>query len=138
MRILAVDYGKSNIGLAISDPTCTISQPLEVVKTSHALDRIGNLIKSLDISLIVMGLPINMDGTEGKMAREVRNFAKDLEERFNIKVIFWDERLTSSEAESVLRKSGLGWRKSKGKVDKIAAALILKSFLEKQGYAFSG
>lgn len=138
MRILAIDYGKSNIGLAVSDPTCTISQPLEVVKTARALDRIGDLIKSLNIGLIVVGLPINMDGTEGKMAREVRNFAKDLKEKFNIEVVFWDERLTSFEAEGVLKESGLGWRKSKGKVDKIAAALILKSFLEKQGHAFGG
>ncbi|NPA15368.1 MAG: Holliday junction resolvase RuvX [Deferribacteres bacterium] len=134
MRVLAIDYGRSKVGLAVSDPTGTISQPLSVVPAGRALEEVGRLVKELGVGLIVIGLPVNMNGTEGKMASEVREFADRLKGVVgDIDIVFWDERLTSFEAEELLKQAGLNWKKSKKKVDKIAASLILKSFLEKKG-----
>ncbi len=137
MRVLAIDYGRSRVGLAISDPTCTISQPLEVVATSRALEEIRKIIEDMDVKLVVIGLPINMNGTEGKMAEEVRAFAEELKGRLgDVEIVFWDERLTSFEAQQLMSQAGLKWKKYKSKIDKVAASLILKSFLEKKGASY--
>ncbi len=137
MRVLAIDYGRSRVGLAISDPTCTISQPLEVVATSRALEEIRKIIENMNVKLVVIGLPVNMNGTEGKMAEEVRAFAEELKgELGDVEIVFWDERLTSFEAQQLMSQAGLKWKKYKRKIDKVAASLILKSFLEKKGASY--
>ncbi len=138
MRILAVDYGESRVGLAISDVTCTISQPLAVIPRKLALREIGRIVEEMDVSLIVVGLPLNMDGTEGPMAIKARAFASELE-GLGVRVVMWDERLTSFEAEGVMRGHGVRAKKRKKKLDAVAAALILKSYLEREaGHAPGG
>lgn len=95
MRILAVDYGLSRVGLAISDPTGLISQPLSVVPTARVFQEISKIVNDRQVSKIVVGLPLNMDGTEGEMAKRVREFAQKLENELGIEVELFDERLTT-------------------------------------------
>ena len=140
MRILGIDYGKSKLGLAITDPTNTISQPFSVIPAKDAISKIENIAKEYSVELFVVGLPILESGEEGKMAEEVRKFAKALAEATGKKVILWDERYSSHEAEKILKEAGLSWRKYKKRklVDKLSAALILESFLEKRNEASRG
>ncbi len=137
MRVLAVDYGEKRVGLALSDPLGLISQPLKVVPRSRALEEISRLVEERKVERIVVGLPLNMDGTEGEMARRARAFGESLRS-IGVEVVFFDERLTSFEAEEVMRSAGLSWKKRKKKVDALAAALILKSYLEREGNASGG
>ncbi len=130
MRILAVDYGEARVGLAITDPTCTICQPLKVVSRSEALKEIGRIIKDCQVKKVVVGLPLNMDGSEGEMASKVKVFAGMIR-ALGVDVELVDERLTSYEAEGILKQTGLSWRKRKKKLDALAACLILESYLRK-------
>lgn len=131
MRILAVDYGEARVGLAITDPTCKISQPLAVVPTKKALTEIAKIVEEKDVERIVVGLPLNMDGTEGKMAKKVKEFAEKLKKAVPAKVVLWDERLTTFEAETLMLQHKVKAAKRRKKIDAIAASLILKSYLEK-------
>ena len=130
MRILAVDYGEARVGLAITDPTCTICQPLKVVARSEALKEINHIVKDRQVKKVVVGLPLNMDGSEGEMASKAKAFA-ELIRGLGVDVELVDERLTSYEAEGILKQAGLNWRRRKKKVDALAACLILESYLRK-------
>ena len=131
MRVLAVDYGLSRVGLAISDPSGLISQPLKVVPTEDALDEIVRIVKEREVGKVVVGLPLNMDGTEGEMALLAREFAAKIKET-GVDVELFDERLSTYEAECLLKSTGLNWKKRKKKLDAVAASLILKAYLEKR------
>ena len=109
-RKMGVDYGDKRIGIALTDSLCIISSPFEVYKNigeEDALKHLNSIIKEYDVDEVAMGLPINMDGTEGERALLHRQFGEKLERLSNVKVHFIDERLTSAEAEEILISSGV-------------------------------
>ncbi len=133
MSILAIDYGKKRIGLAVS--STFIATPLESILTDKPEDmfvKISEIIKEYSVGKIVLGLPLNMNDTASEMTKEVRNFASVIEKRFDLKVNFVDERLTSKDAESKLSLSEKNWRKRKKKIDSAAACLILQNYLDRK------
>jgi len=133
LAILAIDYGRKRIGLAIS--ALSVPCPLKpILRTDFKSDmsRISNVINDYSVSEIVIGLPLNMDDTESKMTKEVKNFAAAIGNKLKIKIVFADEKLTSVDAEQKLAETNKSWKKRKGKIDGVAAALILKNHLEKK------
>jgi len=132
-RILAIDYGKARIGMALSDPLGITAQPLEVLKVKEvkdALTRIAGIVDEKGVERIIVGLPLNMDGSEGPQVAETRAFAALLRERTGLDPIEWDERLTSRQALSALGKQERSWRKRKEKMDAVAAQILLQSYLD--------
>ena len=139
MRILGLDFGSKTVGVAVSDPLFLTAQGVEIVrrekptKLRKTLARIGEIIKEYDCESIVLGLPLNMDGSEGERCEKTREFAAMLEARFNLPIIFYDERLTTVQADEIMSESGIKGRlERKQYVDKIAAMLILQSYLDEQ------
>ena len=131
-RKMGVDYGDKRIGIALTDSLCIISSPFEVYKNigeEDALKHLNSIIKEYDVDEVAMGLPINMDGTEGERALLHRQFGEKLERLANVKVHFIDERLTSAEAEEILISSGVRREKRKELIDKIAAQIILQTYI---------
>ncbi|HEX2093218.1 MAG TPA: Holliday junction resolvase RuvX [Longimicrobiaceae bacterium] len=135
-RVLALDYGERRIGLAISDPTRTIAAPLTTL-TRRAGKRppwaeLRRLVQENEVGELVVGLPLDLAGGEGEWAAEVRAFGAELARRTGLPVHWVDERLSSVEAERVVRGMGLkrSQRQDKARIDSMAAALILRSFLE--------
>ncbi len=136
MRIMALDIGTKNIGVALSDESATVAQGKEVIKrvsNAKALLRIKEIAGENRVAKIVVGLPINMDGTEGERARDSVRFAEMLREETSLTVVLWDERLSTREAESVMIMASMSRKKRKKVVDKLAAQLILQSYLDSQG-----
>jgi putative Holliday junction resolvase len=132
-RILALDLGKKRIGLAISDPLGITAQGLpNLVRTNKRadLEALGQLIREREVGEVLMGNPINMRGTEGRQSGWVREFAESIETRLGVPVRFWDERLTSVEAERVLRASGISIEKRAAAVDRLSAVILLQSYLD--------
>ncbi|MDO8735270.1 MAG: Holliday junction resolvase RuvX [Elusimicrobiota bacterium] len=133
MSILAIDYGKKRIGLAVS--STFIATPLESIladKPETVFAKISEIIKEYVVCEIVIGLPLNMNDTESEMTKEVRSFAGVIEKKLQIKVGFADERLTSRDAESKLALSEKNWRKRKKKIDSASACLILQNYLDRK------
>ena len=134
-RLLALDLGDKTIGLALSDPGLTVATPLETVrrtkftKDAEALDKI---IAEWSVGGLVLGLPVNMDGTEGPRCQSTRQFARNLEKRgLTLPIAFWDERLSTSAVERFLVQGADMTRKRRAEVvDKMAAAYILQGALE--------
>lgn len=135
MRILAIDLGDVRTGLAAGDAILRLVQPLVVIEERDAdrrLERIAEAVASHGADLLVVGLPINMDDTEGPRALSARSFGAAISNRTGLPVEFQDERLTSFEADDALRGSGLT-RKGKKKVqDAIAAATILEDWMSRR------
>lgn len=132
-RILAVDYGERRVGLAVSDPAGLIAQGLEtieVMSTGETLASIVELAESEQVREIILGLPVNMDGTKGEMAVKVEAFADQLRGRVSCEVRTWDERLTSVSAQRAMHEMGVGTRGNKGGLDRIAATLLLQNYLD--------
>ncbi|MGA2270667.1 MAG: Holliday junction resolvase RuvX [Bryobacteraceae bacterium] len=132
-RILALDLGKKRIGLAISDPLGITAQGLPNLARANKradLAALEQLIRERQAGLILMGNPINMRGDEGRQSAWVREFAQALEKRTGLPVKFWDERLTSVEANRVLRSSGIGIQKRAAAVDRLSAVILLQSYLD--------
>ena len=133
MRILAIDYGSQRIGLALSDPTGTLARPLPFVpaKADAKLAReLAALAEKEEAHLILLGLPRNMDGSHGPAAQKVETFAGVLKTAITIPIKLWDERLTSSQANKILIQGGVRRDRRKEKVDKLAAAILLQSYLD--------
>jgi len=133
MRILALDHGSKRIGVAVSDETRTIAQPLEYIPAGPFADflaRLRQLIREKEIGLILVGLPRNMDGSYGPAAEKVQTFVAALREAVVVPVKTWDERLTSAQANRVLIQGGVRRDKRKEKVDQTAAAILLQSYLD--------
>ena len=133
MRILALDHGSKRIGVAVSDETKTIAQPLEYIPAEPFADflaRLKQLLVEKEISLVLIGLPRNMDGSHGPAAQKVDAFAGVLKTAITVPVKMWDERLTSTMANRILIQGGVRRDKRKKKVDKMAAAILLQSYLD--------
>ncbi len=133
-RVLGIDFGTKRLGLAISDARRTLASPLTVYHRKDLqsdLQFLSDLISQYQISEIVLGLPINMDGSLGEKAHQVLEFKRILEEHVKIPVLTFDERLTTAEAERVLLQADLSRRKRKAKRDVLAAVLILQGYLQK-------
>jgi putative Holliday junction resolvase len=132
MSTIGLDLGKRRIGVAICDLPSLGARPLTtLIRTSpsHVLDQLRALIADREVRRIVLGLPLNMDGSEGPSARHARNFAAMLNQELGLPVELCDERLTSFEAESRLEGSSINRNRRKLAVDQVAAALILESWL---------
>ncbi|MBN2224658.1 MAG: Holliday junction resolvase RuvX [Deltaproteobacteria bacterium] len=130
MRILALDVGERRIGLAISDPLGTIAQPLMTMQRNDgSVDHIIEIVKDKEVGEIVVGLPVNMNGTSGKQVDEVNEFARLITERIDIPLVFVDERLTTVEAEKLMISADVNRRKRRQTIDSVAAAIILEKRL---------
>ena len=137
MRIMGLDFGSKTCGVAISDSLMITAQPKEIIrrdrenKLRKTFARIEKLIEEYDVGLIVLGLPLNMDDTEGERARRTLEFQDSLKRRTGLPVVMSDERLTSVEAEEIMQKQGIPREKYHDYVDMIAANIILSEYMEK-------
>ncbi len=132
-RVLALDFGKRRIGLAISDELGITAQWLDTLQRTNNredLSRLTQLIAERNVSLILMGKPLHMSGAEGRQAEYTRDFAERLHASTNVPVEFWDERLTTVAAQRVLRESGISIQKRAQAVDRLAAVILLESYLD--------
>lgn len=135
VRYLGIDYGTRRIGVAVSDELGLTAQSLPSLEPSseeEALSAIRAFIEQYGVLEVVVGLPKNMNGTLGPAAEQAMAFAGRLEEHAAVKVTMWDERLTSRAAERLLIEADLSRAKRKGRVDRMAAALILQGFLDRR------
>jgi len=131
MKYLAVDYGNKRTGLAICDRNETLASPLCVIhEPSRVLNVIVQMVEEERIEGIVLGLPLNMDDSEGFQAKRVREFGKTLCAKVDIPILFHDERLSSFSASEKLSAMSLTWSRKKKRLDAVAAAEILEGFLE--------
>lgn len=132
-RILALDLGKSRIGLALSDELGLTAQGLETLQRTNIredLGRLAQLAAEKNVSEILLGNPLHMSGRAGRQAEYARDFGERLHAATGIPVKFWDERLTTVEAQRVLRGSGISIQKRARAVDRLAAVILLESYLD--------
>jgi putative Holliday junction resolvase len=131
-RILALDYGTKRIGVALSDELGWTAQPLETFER-RTLDRdvahVASLVQAHAVGTVVLGFPLQMDGREGPAIQAMRNFAVHLEQGLPVPLVLWDERLTTKAAEDLLIAADVSRKKRKGAVDRVAAAILLQSYL---------
>lgn len=136
MKIMGIDYGDARTGVAISDLLCSIVGSTYVIpsrNTEKAIADIVKLIKDNGVGEIVVGLPKNMNGTEGPRAELCREFADKLKEITGLPVVLWDERRTTVEAHNILSMHNYHGQKRKNTVDAVAASLILEGYLQFRG-----
>lgn len=132
-RILALDPGTKRIGVAVSDEMAWIAQPLETFERRSLetdVAYIQSLVRRHDVREVVMGLPLRLDGRVGPEADGVQRFIEILERALNVPVVAWDERFTSRSAEDLLIEANVSRKKRKGAVDRVAAAILLQSYLK--------
>ena len=135
MRIMALDLGSKTVGVAISDPLLLTAQGIEIIrrkeenKLRQTLARIEELISEYEVTQIVLGLPLNMDDSEGERAVTSREFKDKIERRTGIPVTMWDERLTTVEADEIMNEARIRGKDRKEYVDMIAAQIILEDYL---------
>jgi putative Holliday junction resolvase len=132
-RVLGVDYGTKRVGLAISDGIGLTARPLTVVSPGQLMDTLETLSQQYDIDEIVIGLPTGLRGHEGESANRARLLGAQIGETMEVDVIYVDERFTSRMAESTLLEAGMRRRDRKETVDKVAAAIILQTYLDGRG-----
>ena len=138
MRILGLDYGSKTVGVAVSDPLGLTAQSVETIwrkqenKLRQTLARIEELAAEYQAEKIVLGLPKNMNNTIGERAEKTLEFREMLERRTGLQVVMWDERLTTVEAERILMESGVRRENRKQYIDKMAAAVILQNYLDRE------
>lgn len=135
MKIVALDIGTVRIGIATSDI-------MEIIASAHSTYRrknmsadilyISNLVSSLDAGLVVIGLPLKMDGSEGQSVQMAREFGELLKDKISVPIVYQDERLSTVSAERVLIESGMRREKRKEKIDSLAATFILQTYLDKK------
>jgi len=139
MRILGIDYGRRRIGLAISDEAGFLARPLDPYQRTHSLRKdleyLARQAREAQAGTIVVGLPLNMDGSKGEMAVEVVEFVGQLQELMKIAVVVCDERFTSSEAARVLLEGNVKRKDRKRLRDGLAATLILQGYLDSQSHS---
>jgi putative Holliday junction resolvase len=131
MKYLALDLGDRRIGVATSDASGMIARPLLVFRRASRVEdfaRVADLVREQQIDAVIVGLPINMDGTEGRQAEWVRNYSAALAGALPVPVHLWDERLTTEEAAEIMRAQGK--QPTPGWIDAVAAAVILQSYLD--------
>ena len=132
MKIMAVDHGDARTGLAVCDRTEFLASPvgqIEEKSMAKVAEKIIYASREFDVGMIVIGLPKNMDGTEGGRAEKTRKLAKLVELGVQVPIVFWDERRTTVTAAAQLTDAGTFGKKRKGKLDAVSAAVILDSFL---------
>lgn len=133
MRVLAIDHGSKRIGIAISDAMRMIAQPLEFIPSEpfdRFLQRLKQIIHEKEVSLVLVGIPRNMDGSYGPAAQKVQEFVSTLMQSIDLPIKTWDERLTTVQANRLLIEADMRRGKRKQKVDQTAAAILLQSFLD--------
>ena len=134
MRLMGIDYGEKRIGVAITDERCIIASPLAVInRIDDGLKSVADLIDYYRISRVVVGLPLNMDGSEGPKAGESREFAGKLKSATETEVELWDERLTTAEVEKLMISFDMSRAKRRKKRDSLSACVILKTYMEAHG-----
>lgn len=136
MRVMAIDYGDARTGVAMSDLLCSIVGSTTVIHSRNQDKTLAELLKLIQdngVTEIVVGLPKNMDGTEGVRAELCREFAQRVQEETSLKVAMWDERRTTVEAHNILSQHNYHGKKRKNTVDAVAASLILEGYLGFRG-----
>jgi putative holliday junction resolvase len=137
MRVMALDYGERSVGVAISDELQLTVRPLTTIRRekrgfAQLIERIRELVAENEIATLVIGLPLNMDGSRGAAVDRVERFISDLRRSVSIPVVTVDERLTSREADRILREMGVGLRKRRARSDEYAASVILQDYIDEQ------
>lgn len=134
MIIIGIDYGEKRIGVAKSDPLGLLAHGITTIEWDRDIEKPINQIQQIviqhNVEKIVLGLPLNMDDTEGEKAIKVRDFADLLKKRLNIPVEFYDERLSTVEAHDIIHMQGKKTGKNKKRIDMVAACVILQSYLD--------
>ncbi|MGE4214498.1 MAG: Holliday junction resolvase RuvX [Anaerotignaceae bacterium] len=136
MRVLGLDYGDKTVGVAVSDPFGWTAQGLEIIKRNseneykQSLGRLAELIKEYEVDTIVLGYPLNLDGSVSERCKKTEAYKERIERRFTgISVVLWDERLSTVAAANFLMEAGLNNVQRKGVIDKMAAVYILQGYL---------
>ena len=135
-RVLGIDAGERRVGVALSDELRLLASPLTVLDRSHGLapvlDALVDVARDEGVTRMVVGLPLNADGTQGRQARRAQDFARVAERVIGVPVEMWDERLSTREAEEIARAQGQNMRRLRqnGRLDAIAAAVILQDYLD--------
>ncbi|WP_042458670.1 Holliday junction resolvase RuvX [Neobacillus dielmonensis] len=135
MRVLGLDVGSKTVGVALSDELGWTAQGLKTLKINEekqvfGFEEIGQLIEEYQVSKVVVGLPKNMNGTIGPRGEASKQYAEEIERRFSVPTVLWDERLTTMAAERVLLEADVSRKKRKKVIDKMAAVMILQGFLD--------
>lgn len=133
MRVMALDVGDKTIGVAISDALLLTAQPRPTIRRKDLesdVRTIRRLAVENEVHEIVVGQPLHMDGRESRQSQKVARFVEELQKVLDLPIVFWDERLTSFEAEQHLEQMGLHWRQRREQVDKVAAMIILQNYLD--------
>jgi putative holliday junction resolvase len=133
MRVMALDVGDKNIGVAISDALLLTAQARPTLRRKNLksdLEVLRHIVAENEVHEIVIGQPLHMDGRPSMQSDKVARFADELRKVLDLPIVFWDERLTSFEAEQHLEQMGLNWRRRREHVDKIAAMIILQNYLD--------
>ncbi len=136
-RLLGIDYGQKRVGIAISDPSQFIASTLTTIvyeDNAVLMREVKKILDHHDIAGVVIGRPVNMDGTIGEMAEKAAEIAKQIEEQTHLPVLLWDERWSSASAKKLLLETGKSPSKNKKRIDQIAAAYILQSYLDYLGH----
>lgn len=135
-RILGLDVGSKRIGLAISDPLGITAQGLETLQRQNKRSdfaRLEAVIREYGVAMMVIGLPLRMTGVEGPQAEKMQSFADEIRRRFRLPVHLWDERLSSAQANRLLRETEMSIKRRGEVVDQMAAVLILQSWMDARG-----
>ena len=133
MRVLGLDFGTERVGVAVSDELGIIAQPIEFIHwrpVAGFWERLRALHRDFSCEQILVGMPRNMDGSYGPAAEAVKQFIEQLRQEMDVPIQTWDERLSSVQANRVLLEANVSRRKRKGRIDKMAAAVILQSYLD--------
>ena len=132
-RVLGLDVGSRTIGMAVSDPLGITAQGLQTIRRKNKrqdFEQLAAVIRDYQVSEIVVGYPLRLSGVEGTQSEKMQLFAEELRKKFRLPVHLWDERLTSSQANRVLRETELSIKKRGAAVDRMAAMLILQNWME--------
>ena len=140
MRIIGLDIGERRVGVAVSDAEGKIATPVTVLDSQEALHgrKLLDIIDDYEASMLVLGIPLSLDGTEGPQARRVREVGDGLADRLGVPIVYHDERLTSAEASRLMSEAGVSSRKQRGRLDMVAASLILQGYLDSKGDSTEG
>ncbi len=136
MRLIALDYGDKTVGIAMTDLSGKISQPFDTIfrnnpiDVKETIDKICEIVYKYEVEKVIIGMPYNMDGSEGERAEKTKWFKKKLSKKLDKEIIFYDERLSTFEASNILEKGNIKKENRKKYLDKIAASIILQSYLD--------
>ena len=133
MRALGVDFGEKRVGIAMGDPTGAIATPWGILNrhsNRQVAEQVAGLVPAHDIEIVVVGLPLDSSGEEGYQARRVRRFGDILESLLSVPLVYWDETLSSVDADRALRQAGRRKKRRQGPKDDVAAAILLQAYLD--------